>query len=198
MGHIGRINRWVMGHVLGHWVMGHACNGSDGSWVTVSEPWSTLLPTLGRKERLFCFLVCWGRCHILRVVRAAPATYCPESAAVRSSLHPRFHLHPGQLLFPVGILFTPQTHRVLAASAILSLLHLHSVALSLRGCLSAFHSANASVLQSSNFLLVSLLLICVPNFMFLAPLSSSVNSHKKTVRLNILDKVLYTTHQIRS
>ena len=40
------VTYWVTGlrtRSLGHWVMGHACNGSDGSLVTVSDPWSTLL-----------------------------------------------------------------------------------------------------------------------------------------------------------
>ena len=62
-----------------------------------------------------------------------------------------------------------------------SLLHRHSVAHSLRGCLSAFHSTNANVPHSSNSFLVSLLLVCVPNLTFLAPLCSSMNPHKKPV-----------------
>ena len=39
-----------MGHSMGHgsmgqWVMGHKCDGSDGSWVTNVDPWSTLAHT---------------------------------------------------------------------------------------------------------------------------------------------------------
>ena len=29
---------------MGQWVMGHKCDGSDGSWVTNVDPWSTLMP----------------------------------------------------------------------------------------------------------------------------------------------------------
>ena len=45
----GSLGHWVMGH----WVMGHACNGSDGSWVTVSDPWSTLIIRVGYGPRKF-------------------------------------------------------------------------------------------------------------------------------------------------
>ena len=60
MGHLGHINRWVswvMGHVLGHWVMGHACNGSDGLWVTVSDPWSTLHYTTQADKNIHIFFL---------------------------------------------------------------------------------------------------------------------------------------------
>ena len=31
-----------MGQLMGQWVMGLGCHGSDGSWVTNGDPWSTL------------------------------------------------------------------------------------------------------------------------------------------------------------
>ena len=36
------MGQWVMGQ----WVMGHVYDGSDGSWVTKSDPWSTLIYAL--------------------------------------------------------------------------------------------------------------------------------------------------------
>ena len=38
----GSVGQWVM---MGRWVMGHVYDGSDGSWVTKSDPWSTLVGT---------------------------------------------------------------------------------------------------------------------------------------------------------
>ena len=48
MGHdrsMGQDGSWVtMGQwVMGQWVMGHVYDGSDGSWTTKSDPWSTLM-----------------------------------------------------------------------------------------------------------------------------------------------------------
>ena len=42
---MGQDGSWVtMGQwVMGQWVMGHVYDGSDGSWVTKSDPWSTLI-----------------------------------------------------------------------------------------------------------------------------------------------------------
>ena len=34
-----------MGQWVTRWVMGHQCDGSDGSWVTNVDPWSTLMGT---------------------------------------------------------------------------------------------------------------------------------------------------------
>ena len=36
------MGQWV-GWVLGQWVMGLGYDGSDGSWVTNGDPWSTLI-----------------------------------------------------------------------------------------------------------------------------------------------------------
>ena len=40
MGQMGHVNRWVT------WVMGLGYDGSDGSWVTNGDPWSTLLSSI--------------------------------------------------------------------------------------------------------------------------------------------------------
>ena len=44
-GSMGQDGSWVtMGQwVMGQWVMGHVYDGSDGLWVTKSDPWSTLI-----------------------------------------------------------------------------------------------------------------------------------------------------------
>ena len=36
------MGQWV-GWVMGQWVMGLGYDGSDGSWVTNGDPWSTLV-----------------------------------------------------------------------------------------------------------------------------------------------------------
>ena len=43
------MGQWV-GWVLGQWVMGLGYDGSDGSWVTNGDPWSTLYHTVGVKQ----------------------------------------------------------------------------------------------------------------------------------------------------
>ena len=40
MGQWVMMGQWVR---MGQWVMGHVYDGSDGSWVTKSDPWSTLM-----------------------------------------------------------------------------------------------------------------------------------------------------------
>ena len=48
MGHWVKMGQWVNQSrwAMGQWVMGHVYDGSDGSWVTKSDPWSTLIPIM--------------------------------------------------------------------------------------------------------------------------------------------------------